>query len=189
MCLQASAFIPGRGMNDIVIPQPPDGLVCEIEESMHADLSRIIKGISGISLALHDGHCLCQYDAWVHLFDYINILRKVNDVSEVKLLIYWSDDSYAELSQSVFDSELDTMDIKPEEGVVYRICVDVPRRLESWIGKDVRVFFKNGRQISGVIKTFIPDDGNGMIEDIESLEPLYFGEKEIHDIELLNEGK
>ena len=184
MCLYASVFVSGKDRDDIIIPPTPAGLVCKIEESMQEDLSRFVNGVAGISLALHDGHCLCQYSDWRIFFDYVDRIRDENNLKAAKLLVYWSDSSYPDMDRINFDPVIDSIDTKPKEGVVYQIGIDVSKRLQSWTGNQVKMSFKDGRKIYGTVKLFSPVDGNGMLESKDGQKQTYFHEKEISDVVL-----
>ena len=83
-----------------------------------------------------------------------------------------------------FDPEIDSIDTKPKEGVIYQIGIDVSKRLHLWTGDHVMMRFKDGRKAFGIVKVFSPSDGNGMLESKDGQKQTYFHEKEISDVVL-----
>ncbi len=182
MCLYASVFISGQGRTDSEIPTPPSGLKYTIDKMPHEAMMQAVDTASGTSFTLHDGHCLCQYQDWESMHTYLDAIREKFHHQDVRFLLFWSDTEYPNPEQHIFDFILDSVDSKPQEGVIYHIAIDVNRRLTLWVGTNVRLVFKNGKSISGTLQAFSSGDGNGMILNESTKEALYFHEKEIQDV-------
>ncbi len=184
MCRYGNAFIPKVGKKDLSMPSAPEGLVASFDEPFQTNFSTLHKDDEGVLLALHDGHCLCDYQDWNTLFQYLESIRVLNNLNEVEFLLYWSDDVYPMTNRIVIDMHLDSIKEPPVEGVIYEITVATSRRLEQNIGKRIHLLFKSRKEYRGILSSYDAESGNGILQGLEPNDTLYFHYKEIASVDI-----
>ncbi|MFW9848753.1 MAG: hypothetical protein ACFFF4_06415 [Candidatus Thorarchaeota archaeon] len=183
MCRYGNAFIPMNNKNTPTILSAPEGLVVSYDEPFQTNFSALHKEYNGILIALHDGHCLCDYKDWGTLFDYLESIRSHNNLEKVEFLLYWSDDVYPLTNRVVIDMDLDSIKEIPVEGVIYEITVATSRRLEQNIGNQIHLVFKSGKEYRGILSSYDAETGNGILQSLEPNNTLYFHYKEIASVD------
>jgi len=179
MCRYGNAYIPKSGKSEPSIPATPDGLKVSFDEPFQINFSALHKDDNGVLVAIHDGHCLCDYKNWKQLFDYLESLRIENDLEKVEFLLYWSDSVYPLTDRIVIDMGLDSELDPPIEGVIYEITLSISRRLETYIGQRIHLTFKSGRELRGILSTYDSESGNASLQCEAPEETVYFHFKEI----------
>ncbi len=135
----------------------------------------------GTFLTLHDGHCLCQFAAWGDFFSLLERIRQVNNLDRIPAMLFWSDTEYDNIKTVDFDIELDDIDNKPEQGVIFLVGVSISRRLKLRIGSEVSVGFKNGKTIRGILESYHEAEEYGVITTND--ETIYFNAQELKHVD------
>jgi hypothetical protein len=183
MCRYANAFISGLSRGEIVIPEPPMGLVATFDDTVEDGVKELIGDTEGTYLLFHDGHCLCQYEEWGNLFGYVERLRSENNLSSVQVIVFWSGTEYEAKATLYVDPELDLMDERPEEGRVFKVGVSIPRRLELRVGMTTRMKMKSGLHLEGVLETYDSYGEYGTFRTHDG-EMVYFSAAEIKYVDV-----
>ncbi|MHA1906789.1 MAG: hypothetical protein ACW98Y_05820 [Candidatus Thorarchaeota archaeon] len=186
MCRYGAVYIPKTGKNELVVPSAPEGLVVSFDGPFQTNFSTLHKDDEGKVASLHDGHCLCDYEDWRTLFDYLESIRTINNIDKIEFLLFWSDDVYPLTNRAVVDLGLDTINERPVEGVIYEITISIPRRLENNIRKQTHLVFKSGKELRGTLSSYDKESGNGTFQSISGGETVYFHHKEISQVENLD---
>ena len=182
MCLYGNVYIPKKGMNLPSLPDTPEGLVISLDAPFQTNFATLHNQDEGLLASLHDGHCLCDYNDWGTLFDYLESIRTINNLDKIEFLLYCSDGVYPLTDRRVLDASIDTIEDKPVEGIIYEIRVSVPKRLFLGLGKEITILLKSGRNVRGLLESYDSDTGNTVLQIKESEEKRYFHEKEIKQV-------
>ncbi|MFW9789446.1 MAG: hypothetical protein ACFFE2_16840 [Candidatus Thorarchaeota archaeon] len=183
MCIYANAFVAGKNRGSLMLPENPPGLKATLDGEMQPKFIDKFKDVEGVFLVLHDGHCLCQYDEWGTLFEFMDSIRQANDVNRVPVMVFFSGSEYQSISQVDVDLELDAISERPEEGDILFVGVSVNRRLAASIGCQISLLFKSGKTLTGVLEEFMIEEEYGRI-DVKG-ESIYFSANEIRHVDTI----
>ncbi|MGY5874257.1 MAG: hypothetical protein RTU30_00800 [Candidatus Thorarchaeota archaeon] len=182
MCFYANAFLPSITEDTLQLPEELSGLVITIGTRIQEDFKTKFGDQDGVFLVFDDGHCLCQYQDWLEFHLILEKIRLANAINEISVLLYWSDRRYILSEMKIVDFGLDNIEARPEEGVLFSIGISVPRRLQVKVGTKVRLTYKSGKTVEGILDSFSPEERYGIIMD-ES-EQVYFNDNEIENVSL-----
>ncbi len=182
MCFYANTFLPSITADTLRLPGELGGLVITIETRIQEDFKAKFSDVDGVFLVFDDGHCLCQYQDWSEFHLILDKIRVTNAINEISALLYWSDRRYELSERKIVDFELDNIEERPEEGILFSIGISVPRRLQIKVGTKVRLTYKSGKTVDGILESFSPEEHYCTITVGSEL--VYFNENEIKNVSL-----
>jgi hypothetical protein len=166
---------------NLKLPDPPDGLVASMDHEVHPEFREEFKGKDGVFLTFHDGHCLCHFESWNSLIRYSDSIRIQNNLASLQVMLFWTGTEYEEVIWREIDCELDTIDDKPEEGMILSIGVSISRRLKMSLEKRVKMSFKSGKTVRGILETYQEESDYGMLRTKDG--EVHFTSKELENVE------
>lgn len=181
MCLYANAFVINKTKETLKLPEFPDRLYASMDHVVHPNFQDQYKGERGVFLTFHDGHCLCQFKEWDSLFSFAEEISKANDLDSIPIMVFWSSGEYQDVKSVDIDLELDKITEKPEEGIIMRLGISVPRRLSSNIRKRIRILFKSGKIATGYLDNYQEHEDYGMIRT--ETDEIHFSSRELKHVE------
>lgn len=185
MCLYANAFIQGKTSETLVLPEFPPGIYASTDHEINSGFKNQFKGVKGTFLTFHDGHCLCQFQEWKKLAEFVNQIRELNGLDSVPLMVFWSSTEYDDITSIDVDLELDTIEKKPKEGEVMRVGTSIARRLTKYAGDEVRLFFKSGKVVTGNLEDYDENADYGLIRT--RTDEIYFNSREVKNIQIIQQ--
>ena len=185
MCLYANAFAKGMTPESLKLPDPPVGLVASMDHEVHPSFKEEFKEKDGVFFTFHDGHCLCHFEDWNSLIRYSDSIRIHNNLDSLQVMLFWSGAEYDKVTWREIDYELDTLDERPEEGIILSIGISISRRLNVSLGKEIKISFKSGRIARGTLDTYHVDGDYGLLQTRDG--DVHFTSRELENVELITE--
>ncbi len=182
MCRYANAFIPDKNENDVIIPENELGLRVHLSEEGQKNFALKFENQPGIIIRIDDGHCLCSLEDWPSFFRFLEQIRQENKAKVLPVLVYWSSDSYDLNDSFILDLTIDKIPDDHEEGRLIYLQVSISKRLAHSLGKRIRLEYKSGKTISGILETFEKDGNYGTIRIENETNLIYFNENEIASV-------
>ncbi|MHA1961994.1 MAG: hypothetical protein ACW99U_17445 [Candidatus Thorarchaeota archaeon] len=186
MCLFANAFVEGKEFESLIIPEGPEGLFAGPKGEVHKDFSKQFSDREGVFLTFDDGHCLCQFKDWSNLIAFADRIKRANGLNSLPVMVFFTSSEYPEVSSVEFDPELDTINEKPEEGVILNIGIGVRKRLLAFAGKRIKIIFKSGAKTYGIIEEYNESIDYGVIRTGDGV--VHISSQEIRTIEVVGEN-
>ena len=183
MCLYANAFVRSKTNETLALPKFPPGLYASTDHEVNLSFKNQFKGVEGTFLTFHDGHCLCQFQEWQKLAEFVDKIRELNGLDSIPLMVYWSSTEYEDITSINVDLELDTIDKKPKEGEVLQVGISIARRLAKYVRNEVKILFKSGKIAIGYLEDYKEKEDYGLIRT--KVEEIYFNAREVKDIQII----
>jgi hypothetical protein len=182
MCLYANAFIPDKTSESLNLPDFPFGLFASTDHEVNLGFQNQFKGVEGTFLTFHDGHCLCQFQDWEQLLDFVNQIRQANGLDSIPLMVFWSSAEYENITFADVDLELDRIVEKPKEGSILRAGVSIIRRLVKYVGNEIKILFKSGKVVTGILEEYKETEDLGLIRT--RTDKIYFNSRELKEAQI-----